>query len=186
MDVEKSQRGSPFQFFSALWDFSKILFHKRVPNSSILSHFEVLLLFLSLRYGADLGRSLLVTVGETLHNFIAVKFDVLGKLLSFSFRSDSSWESRWVKSKHDTSKFGEWKYTAGKFYGDAEKDKGIQTGEDARFYGISAKLEKPFSNEKKDLVIQFQIKHEQKIDCGGGYLKVCISFIFHKIESNQI
>lgn len=85
---------------------------------------------------------------------------------------DSSWESRWVKSKHDTSKFGEWKYTAGKFYGDAEKDKGIQTSEDARFYGISAKLEKAVNNEKKELVIQFQLKHEQKIDCGGGYLKI--------------
>jgi len=62
--------------------------------------------------------------------------------------------------------------TAGKFYGDAEKDKGIQTSEDARFYGTSAKFEKPFSNEGKDLVIQFTVKHEQNIDCGGGYVKV--------------
>ncbi|XP_063711112.1 calreticulin-like [Symsagittifera roscoffensis] len=85
--------------------------------------------------------------------------------------ADESYKSRWIESKHK-SDYGEWKYTAGKFYGDAEKDKGIQTGQDARFYGISAKLEKPFSNENKDLVIQFQIKHEQKIDCGGGYLKV--------------
>ena len=34
--------------------------HKKVPNSPIVWHFEVLLPFLSLRYGADLGLSRLV------------------------------------------------------------------------------------------------------------------------------
>lgn len=43
--------------------------------------------------------------------------------------------------------------------------------QDARFYGLSTKFE-PFSNEGKPLVIQFSVKHEQNIDCGGGYLKV--------------
>lgn len=48
---------------------------------------------------------------------------------------------------------------------------GLQTSEDARFYALSRKF-KPFSNEGKDLVIQFTVKHEQDIDCGGGYIKV--------------
>ncbi len=48
---------------------------------------------------------------------------------------------------------------------------GLQTSQDARFYGISASFDK-FSNEGKTLVIQFTVKHEQKIDCGGGYVKV--------------
>ena len=48
---------------------------------------------------------------------------------------------------------------------------GIQTSQDAKFYALSAKFDK-FSNEGKDLVIQFQVKHEQNIDCGGGYVKV--------------
>lgn len=48
---------------------------------------------------------------------------------------------------------------------------GIQTSQDARFYALSARFE-PFSNEGKPLVIQFTIKHEQKIDCGGGYVKI--------------
>lgn len=43
--------------------------------------------------------------------------------------------------------------------------------QDARFYGLSTKFE-PFSNKGKPLVIQFTVKHEQNIDCGGGYLKV--------------
>lgn len=48
---------------------------------------------------------------------------------------------------------------------------GLQTSEDARFYALSRKFE-PFSNEGKNLVVQFTVKHEQDIDCGGGYLKV--------------
>lgn len=61
--------------------------------------------------------------------------------------------------------------SAGKFYGDEEKTKGIQTWEDTRFYGLSAKFE-PFSNDGKTLVVQFTVKHEQNIDCGGGYVKL--------------
>ena len=52
---------------------------------------------------------------------------------------------------------GVFKWSAGKFYNDAEKDKGIQTSQDAKFYGLSAKFPKPFSNEGKPLVIQFQV-----------------------------
>lgn len=48
---------------------------------------------------------------------------------------------------------------------------GLQTSQDARFYASSARFE-PFSNEGKPLVVQFTVKHEQKIDCGGGYVKV--------------
>uniref|UniRef100_A0A1A8KH74 Calreticulin n=1 Tax=Nothobranchius kuhntae TaxID=321403 RepID=A0A1A8KH74_NOTKU len=86
------------------------------------------------------------------------------------FLDGDEWRSRWVNSKHK-SDYGEWKLTAGNFYGDAEKDKGLQTSQDARFYATSAHFE-AFSNEGKPLVIQFTVKHEQKIDCGGGYVKV--------------
>ncbi|CAG2065385.1 unnamed protein product [Timema podura] len=47
----------------------------------------------------------------------------------------------------------------------------IQTSQDARFYALSRKF-KPFSNKDKPLVVQFTVKHEQNIDCGGGYVKV--------------
>lgn len=50
---------------------------------------------------------------------------------------------------------------------------GIQTSQDARFYAISRRFDKTMpSNEDKPLVVQFQAKHEQNIDCGGGYVKV--------------
>lgn len=87
------------------------------------------------------------------------------------FADGDAWESRWIQSQHAGKEFGKFKLTAGKFYGHEEASKGIQTPEDARFYGLSTKFE-PFSNEGKPLVIQFSVKHEQNIDCGGGYLKV--------------
>ncbi|XP_023699685.2 calreticulin-like [Paramormyrops kingsleyae] len=86
------------------------------------------------------------------------------------FLDEDGWKSRWVESTHK-SDYGQWKLSAGKFYGDAEKDKGLQTSQDARFYALSSRFE-AFSNEGKTLVIQFTVKHEQKIDCGGGYVKV--------------
>jgi hypothetical protein len=48
---------------------------------------------------------------------------------------------------------------------------GIQTSEDYRFYAISAEYPE-FSNKDKTLVLQFSVKHEQKLDCGGGYVKL--------------
>jgi calreticulin len=83
------------------------------------------------------------------------------------------WESRWTKSefKHDYST-GSWKHSAGKYYGDAN-NKGIQTaGDDHRFYGISAPTGKSINNKGKTFVLQFSVKNEQVVDCGGGYIKV--------------
>lgn len=85
----------------------------------------------------------------------------------------SDWESRWVHSTHK-SDYGNWKHTAGPFFGDAEEDKGIQTAVDAKFYATGAKFPK-FSNAGKDLVVQFQVRFPQKIDCGGGYIKLMAS-----------
>merc|ERR1719231_8602 len=87
------------------------------------------------------------------------------------FEEDFSgdWESRWTQSKAKDD-LGEMKVTSGKFFGDEEAAKGLQTSQDAKFYAISAKT-KEFSNEGKDLVIQYSVKFEQDIDCGGGYLR---------------
>jgi calreticulin len=87
---------------------------------------------------------------------------------------DGNWESRWVssKSKESEGTQGVWDVTAGKFYNDAEKDKGLHTTTDARFYQISAEIPEKFSNRGKDLIIQYSVKHEQRIDCGGAYIKL--------------
>jgi len=87
--------------------------------------------------------------------------------------SNADWQSRWVVSdwKKDTGESGSWALTAGKFFTDEAKERGLKTTEDARFYDISTAHEE-FSNKGKTLVIQFSVKHEQNIDCGGGYIKL--------------
>eukprot|EP01125_Pyxidicula_operculata_P017652 TRINITY_DN620_c0_g1_i2.p1 TRINITY_DN620_c0_g1~~TRINITY_DN620_c0_g1_i2.p1 ORF type:complete len:395 (-),score=125.76 TRINITY_DN620_c0_g1_i2:101-1285(-) len=84
-----------------------------------------------------------------------------------------NWESRWVVSdwKKDSGEAGEWELSAGKFFTDEAQEKGLKTKQDARFYDISASFTE-FSNKGKDLVVQFSVKHEQNIDCGGGYVKL--------------
>ena len=116
----------------------------------------------------------------------------IGSLLQtkslFLFFLGDTYKDRWIESKHK-SDYGKFVLTAGEFYGDEELDKGessflylsslavsfrpagIQTSENAKFYSMSAAFDK-FSNEGKTMVVQFTVKHEQKIDCGGGYLKV--------------
>jgi len=91
------------------------------------------------------------------------------------FKEDFSgdWEKQWVVSdwKKTEGEAGAWAVTEGQFYGDAEADKGLKTMDDARFYAISASFDE-FSNAEKPLVVQYSVKHEQNIDCGGAYLKL--------------
>jgi calreticulin len=99
---------------------------------------------------------------------------VSGKIYFKEDFNDAGWESRWKVPTEwkPKSEMGEWKWTAGEFYSDAN-DKGIQTHPDARHHGLSAKFSgEAFTNEGKELVVQYSVKHEQDLDCGGGYIKL--------------
>jgi len=84
--------------------------------------------------------------------------------------SDSDWQSRWVESTKRDER-GSLGLSAGKCFTNEKVETGLKTLNDARFYAYSASFT-PFSNEGKDLVLQFSVKHEQSIDCGGGYFKL--------------
>uniref|UniRef100_A0A6T8LDM7 Calreticulin n=2 Tax=Hemiselmis andersenii TaxID=464988 RepID=A0A6T8LDM7_HEMAN len=88
----------------------------------------------------------------------------------FEENFDAGWEDRWVKSTFKAGDEGAWGNTAGKYYGDPD-NKGLQTTTDYRWYDISAKT-KDFNNKGKTLVLQYTVKHEQNLDCGGGYIKL--------------
>lgn len=91
------------------------------------------------------------------------------------FSSQEEFDNNWIYSKYDATdkEYGKFVLTPGKYYDDPARDQGIKTSEDYRFYAISSKFEKTkFDNLDKDLIVQFSVKHEQSIDCGGGYLKL--------------
>merc|ERR1712072_1033903 len=60
------------------------------------------------------------------------------------------WESRWTQSG-------------------AKEGLGAMKVPDGKFYAISTPV-KEFSNDGKTMVVQFSVKHEQDIDCGGAYV----------------
>ncbi|XP_019393942.1 PREDICTED: calreticulin-3 isoform X4 [Crocodylus porosus] len=99
------------------------------------------------------------------------------------FTDGVNWQRRWLNSQYKPD-LGKFKLTAGKFYGDPVKDKGLQTCENSKFYAISSRF-KPFNNKGKTLVIQYTVKHEQKIDCGGGYIKLFSSNLDQKNMSSD-
>lgn len=68
----------------------------------------------------------------------------------------ATWESRWKKSswKEPEGAAGEFKLSAGKWYGDEEMDKGIQTAIDSRFSTIYSELPQTLDTTGKDLVVQ--------------------------------
>merc|ERR550534_2692402 len=65
---------------------------------------------------------------------------------------------------------GTFQCSAGKWFVD-EENKGLQTVEDSRFFGISTHFPS-FSNEGMTLIFQYQVKYEKDIKCGGSYVKI--------------
>ena len=56
---------------------------------------------------------------------------------------------------------------------------GIQTTGDAKHFAISAKFPE-FSNKGRTLVIQYSLKIEQDIECGGAYIKLMSGYLNQK------
>merc|ERR1719396_98140 len=91
----------------------------------------------------------------------------------FSETFGDGWESRWTVSKWKESEGtqGKWISSAGKWFKDEAEDQSLSTTQDSKFFGMSAAFES-FTNEGKDLIVQYQAKYEKDIECGGGYLKL--------------
>ncbi|KAJ1976685.1 hypothetical protein H4R34_003884 [Dimargaris verticillata] len=80
-------------------------------------------------------------------------------------------EQRWVASSAKPD-FGPWKLNSGSVVADPVKSLGLQTGEDYRFYAISAPLTSLFDTQGKDLVLQYSVRFDQVITCSGAYIKL--------------
>jgi len=90
---------------------------------------------------------------------------------SETFSDGDGWKNRWVVSKHKGADHGNLGISPGEVFGNEEEEKGLKTLDDYRFYQFSANFPE-FSNRDKTLVLQYSVKHEQKLSCGGGYVKI--------------
>lgn len=51
-------------------------------------------------------------------------------------------------------------------------DKGLVVKNPAAHHAISAKFSKPIDNKAKDLVVQYEVKLQKGLECGGAYMKL--------------
>jgi len=93
------------------------------------------------------------------------------------------WEARWKPShaKKDTSGstkdeewayVGEWAVEEPHVYKGMEGDKGLVVKNAAAHHAISAKFPKKIDNKDKTLVVQYEVKLQNGLDCGGAYMKL--------------
>ncbi|KAI9053779.1 hypothetical protein LZ554_002728 [Drepanopeziza brunnea f. sp. 'monogermtubi'] len=93
------------------------------------------------------------------------------------------WETRWKPShaKKDTKDsdkdeewayVGEWAVEEPRVYKGMEGDKGLVVKNAAAHHAISAKFPKKIDNKGKTLVVQYEVKLQNGLECGGAYLKL--------------
>lgn len=93
------------------------------------------------------------------------------------------WETRWKPShaKKDTkgsdkdeewAYVGEWAVEEPHVFKGMEGDKGLVVKNAAAHHAISAKFPKKIENKGKTLVVQYEVKLQNGLECGGAYLKL--------------
>ncbi|CRK22367.1 hypothetical protein BN1708_013402 [Verticillium longisporum] len=93
------------------------------------------------------------------------------------------WETRWkpshAKKETDGEKedeewayVGEWSVEEPSVFKGVEGDKGLVVKNAAAHHAISAKFPKAIDNKGKTLVVQYEVKLQNGLECGGAYLKL--------------
>ncbi|KAJ5086753.1 calnexin precursor [Penicillium alfredii] len=91
------------------------------------------------------------------------------------------WESRWKrsnakkddpKSDEDWAYVGEWEVEEPFMFQGIKGDEGLVVKNAAAHHAISAKFPKKIDNKGKTLVVQYEVKPQNSLVCGGAYLKL--------------
>ncbi|KAG6085994.1 hypothetical protein E4U15_000996 [Claviceps sp. LM218 group G6] len=94
------------------------------------------------------------------------------------------WEKRWKpshakkdmqgsgKDEEEWAFIGEWSVEEPTKYKGMAGDKGLVVKNPAAHHAISAKFPKKIDNKGKTLVVQYEVKLQQGLDCGGAYMKL--------------
>ncbi|KAL8780786.1 MAG: hypothetical protein Q9194_000719 [Teloschistes cf. exilis] len=91
------------------------------------------------------------------------------------------WDSRWQpshakkedsKTDEDWAYVGTWAVEEPHVLKAIEGDKGLVVKNPAAHHAISAKFDKKIDNKGKTLVVQYEVKLQNGLECGGAYLKL--------------
>lgn len=94
------------------------------------------------------------------------------------------WESRWKRSNakkdmtgagedaEEWAYVGEWAVEEPTVFKGIDNDKGLVVKNPAAHHAISAKFPKKIDNKGKTLVVQYEVKLQNGLECGGAYMKL--------------
>eukprot|EP01112_Ceratiomyxa_fruticulosa_P012574 TRINITY_DN3489_c0_g3_i2.p1 TRINITY_DN3489_c0_g3~~TRINITY_DN3489_c0_g3_i2.p1 ORF type:complete len:477 (-),score=92.24 TRINITY_DN3489_c0_g3_i2:59-1489(-) len=80
-------------------------------------------------------------------------------------------KNKWVVSKHPDYT-GQWEVKEPEQPLGIEGEKGLVVVDVAKKHAIAVPFSKPLDNTDKDLVIQYEVKLQHGLDCGGAYIKL--------------
>lgn len=85
---------------------------------------------------------------------------------------DLGWKSRWIQTSNPNYT-GEWEVEESVSLPAIRNDKGLVAKSEAAKHGISYKLnDEFFNNVNNTLVLQYEVKFQQSLNCGGAYIKL--------------
>ncbi|KAB1201697.1 hypothetical protein CJ030_MR7G000346 [Morella rubra] len=84
----------------------------------------------------------------------------------YSDSFDESFDSRWIVSQKDEYK-GVWKHSKS----EGHDDYGLLVSEKARKYAIVKDLDESVSLKDRTIVLQYEVRLQNGLECGGAYLK---------------
>jgi len=89
------------------------------------------------------------------------------------------WESRWKVShakkegtEEEWTYNGKWSVEEPTVLRGIEGDKGLVLKDKAAHHAISSKFDKPITNKDDTLVVQYEVKLQAGLECGGAYMKL--------------
>ena len=102
----------------------------------------------------------------------------------FFFESfqDDSWRERWQFSGLSNYS-GRWDHRETKAPQTMKNEKMIFASEENKYYALSTKFGQQFDPKDKTIVVQYEVRSEDKWDCGGAYMKLFSSENFESPET---
>eukprot|EP00919_Chromeraceae_sp_WS-2016_P074231 GHVR01175670.1.p1 GENE.GHVR01175670.1~~GHVR01175670.1.p1 ORF type:complete len:414 (+),score=118.53 GHVR01175670.1:72-1313(+) len=102
---------------------------------------------------------------------LLVVYEIEGKVhFVEEFNDNPFTKGRWVKSTA-IDNLGEFAITPGMFHRDPDVDSGLRTMNEMRLY-LAGVVFPSFSTRDTKLVVQYQVKHENRSNCSGAYIKL--------------
>lgn len=89
-----------------------------------------------------------------------------------TFQGDSQESGKWVYSYHRQYAGQSWNWGYGYVKPTLDCDKALITEVPSAKYGITSFFDSPINNLDKDLVVQYEVRYQKGLECGGAYIKL--------------